>query len=65
MKAIFETTDEMEATRLLKSLDMALFIFGITQLLHKYYEDEATGEIRKDIDLLCKTYNINIEELLE
>jgi hypothetical protein len=65
MKATFETTDEMEATRLLKSLDMALFIFGVNQLMYKYADDTATEEIREEINLLQEKYNININELIE
>jgi hypothetical protein len=65
MKATFETTDEMEATRLLKSLDMALFIFGLNQLMYKYADDTATEEIREEINLLQEKYNININELIE
>jgi hypothetical protein len=65
MKTIIETDDEKEAMRLVKSLDMALFIFGVTQLMYKYAGDTATEEIREEINLLQEKYNININELIE
>jgi uncharacterized protein YqgV (UPF0045/DUF77 family) len=65
MKTIIETDDEKEAMRLVKSLHMALFIFGVNQLMYKYADDTATEEIREEINLLQEKYNININELIE
>jgi hypothetical protein len=65
MKTMVETEDEKEAMRLVKSLDMALYILAINQLLYKYADDEATEKLREDINSLDKVYGININELIE
>jgi hypothetical protein len=65
MKTTVETDDQIEAMRLVKSLDMALYILAINQLLYKYADDEATEKLREDINSLDKLYGININELIE
>lgn len=67
MKITFETDDEMEAKRLLKSSDMACFIFelvnnGWRDFKHTDYDyQKAWGKINE----LLEEHNININELIE
>ena len=59
MKAIFTTEDEMEAKRMTKALDMALFIW---QLQHNC---TLTKKDNKIINELLEKYSINIDDLIE
>ena len=73
MKYKFETEDDMEALRIVKSLDMALSIFEIDNLRRKYlkYEDLDEKEyllaekIFDEINELFIGNNVNIDELVE
>lgn len=66
MKVIFETEDEIEAKRLAKSNDMAMFIW---QLVHNGWRDfkhtdydyhKAWDKIKE----LLEEHNINIDDLI-
>ena len=73
MKHIFATEDDMEAMRIVKSLDMALSIFEIDNLRRKYlkYEDldekeyNLAEKIFDEINELFQKNNVNIDELCE
>jgi hypothetical protein len=73
MKHIFATEDDMEALRIVKSLDMALSIFEIGNVRRKYlkYEDLDEKEyllaekIFDEINELFINNNVNIDELVE
>jgi hypothetical protein len=73
MKHIFATEDDMEALRIVKSLDMALSIFEIDNVRRKYlkYEDLDEKEyalaekIFSEINELFIDNNVNIDELVE
>ena len=73
MKHIFATEDDMEALRIVKSLDMALSIFEIANVRRKYlkYEDLDEKEyllaekIFSEINELFIDNNVNIDELVE
>ena len=73
MKYKFETEDDMEALRIVKSLDMALSIFEIANVRRKYlkYEDLDEKEyllaekIFSEINALFIDNNVNIDELVE
>lgn len=73
MKYTFKTKDDMEAMRIVKSLDMALSIFEIGNLRRKYlkYEDLDGKEyllaerIFDEINELFIDNNVNIDELIE
>lgn len=73
MKHVFATEDDMEALRIIKSLDMALSIFEIDNVRRKYlkYEDLDEKEyllaekIFSEINELFIENNVNIDELVE
>ena len=73
MKHIFATDDDMEAMRIVKSLDMASSIFEIGNLRRKYlkYENLSKKEyllaekIFNEINELFINNNVNIDELIE
>ena len=67
MKTIFEVEDHKETLRILKSLDMACFIFELTKNLHRRYEneEETHSEVFQDINDLLYDHNINIDELID
>ena len=73
MKYIFATEDDLEAMRIVKSLDMALSIFEIDNVRRKYlkYEDLDEKEyllaekIFSEINELFIDNNVNIDTLIE
>jgi len=67
MRIKIETDDEMEAKRLLKSNDMALFIFelvrnGWRRFKHTDYDYEKSWGV---IHELLDEYDINIDEITQ
>jgi len=65
MKHIFETEDEQEAKRIVKSLDMANFIW---ELVHNGWRDFKHTDYDYDpawekINQLLAEHNINIDDL--
>ena len=67
MKATFETEDEMESLRVIKSLDMALFIWELLNRGLKQFEESETIEledVREMVYNLLEANNINIYELI-
>lgn len=66
MKHIFETEDEQEAKRIVKSLDMANFIW---ELVHNGWRDFKHTDYDYDpawekINQLLAEHNIDIEDLI-
>lgn len=67
MEAKFESNDEKEIKRLIKSTDMALFIWellhnGWREFKHSDYDYEPAWN---KINSLLEEYNINIDDLIE
>ena len=67
MKAIFESEDKMEILRIIKSNDMASFIWelvynGWREFKETDYEYEKAWN---KIDELLKLHDINIDELID
>jgi hypothetical protein len=67
MKAIFESDDQTEIKRLAKSNDMALFIW---ELVHNGWRefkdtDHDYKKVWNKIHVLLRTYNIDIDDLME
>lgn len=56
MKAVFKSEDTEEVKRMVKSLDMALFIFDLLQL--------NSVKENKEVERLLEKYNIAIDELI-
>jgi hypothetical protein len=56
MQVIFKSDDTEEVKRIVKSLDMALFIFDLLQL------DSIKGN--EEVERLLERYNISIDELI-
>jgi hypothetical protein len=71
MKSIFKTKNEKEAKRIVKSLDMALFIWRLRNNVRRQYEDadfeceKAFGLINDSINDLLYEYSIVIDDLIE
>ena len=67
MKITFETSDDKEALRMIKSLDMASFIFELQNNLWRKFKhsDYDYTPYQDAINQLLKEYNINIDELTE
>jgi hypothetical protein len=66
MKVTFETDDPKETLRLAKSLDMALFIFELTNNAWREFEDtDFKDEVWGKINELLDYHGINVDELLE
>ena len=65
MKATFETEDQQEALRIVKSLDMASFIFELTKNTFRHIEEITVDEVKEKINELIERYGINIDELIE
>jgi len=66
MKAVLEfeldnPDDKMAHLRCVKSLDMALFIWDVSQLLHKELKPD---ELNRKLSDLFENYNIVINELI-
>ena len=74
MKHIFETEDQIEATRIIKSLDIVLCLDQILGHIYTkhikrnetYTEQqlEVAENILKDINKIIDDHNINLDELL-
>ena len=65
MKYVFKCEDDQEAKRVIKSLDMASFIFelvhnGWREFKHTDYDYERSWAV---INKLLEEHNINIDEL--
>lgn len=56
MQVIFKSEDMEEVKRMVKSLDMALFIFDLLQL--------NSVKKNKEVERLLEKYNIAIDELI-
>ena len=67
MKTTFETLDDKEALRMIKSLDMALFIFELQNNLWRKFKhsDYDYTPYKEAINELLKEYNINIDVLID
>lgn len=67
MKTTFETLDDKEALRMIKSLDMALFIFELQNNLWRKFKhsDYDYTPYQEAINELLKEYNINIDVLID
>lgn len=68
MKVTFETEDGMESLRVIKSLDMALFIWELLNRGLKQFEESETIEledVREMVYNLLEANNINIDELID
>lgn len=66
MKAKFETDDNLEMKRIVKSLDMALVLFEFNQyLLNQQRNDDNMIEHFQEWLRILGDYNIDLEELIE
>lgn len=67
MKIIVEAEDHMEGKRLVKSLDMSLFIFKLVHHLPGEFKDSEVDHspVFTAIHDLLDDYGIKIEELIE
>jgi len=72
MKATFKSNDEKEINRIVKSLDMACFIFQLTNNTKKSFFDDgetaynqAVEDVFNRIYEMLEEYNINIDDLIE
>ena len=67
MKTTFETLDDKEALRMIKSFDMALFIFELQNNLWRKFKhsDYDYTPYQEAINELLKEYNINIDVLID
>lgn len=67
MKFVIKTNDELEATRLLKSTDMACFIFELVHNAHRELESVGVDSepFFSHVNELLERYDINIDKLIE
>ena len=65
MEVTIKAESDVEALRILKSLDMAFFIFDLKQLLFKHSEKEDIEDIAQSIQELLEKHDIDIYKLIE
>lgn len=67
MKTTITTEDEMEAKRLIKSLDMANALFEIQYNLFRYFEDDECDHtpVFEKIGEIFEEHGIDVDELVE